>query len=104
MSRPHQLSSGFKPFTNQQISGQESPFFKIPGSFQEKTRIQGEKQDHLQPEEERVRPKDPEAFGFVERSAKEPNVFVNNSRISSPINRNITPLRFNIMLSHLRVT
>ncbi|MBW0541796.1 hypothetical protein O181_081511 [Austropuccinia psidii MF-1] len=42
-SRPNQLSSGFTPFRNQQISGQESPFFTIPGSFQEKTRIQGQK-------------------------------------------------------------
>ncbi|MBW0583020.1 hypothetical protein O181_122735 [Austropuccinia psidii MF-1] len=90
-SRPNQLSSGFTPFRNQQISGQESPFFKIPGSFQEKTRIQGQKQDHLQPEEERVRPNDPEAVGFGERSAQEPEVVVNSSRISSPINRNITP-------------
>ncbi|MBW0466552.1 hypothetical protein O181_006267 [Austropuccinia psidii MF-1] len=48
-SWPNQLSSGFTPFRNQQISGQESPFFTIPGSFQEKTRIQGQKQDHLQP-------------------------------------------------------
>ncbi|MBW0508460.1 hypothetical protein O181_048175 [Austropuccinia psidii MF-1] len=37
--RPKQLSSGFIPFRNQHISGQESPFFTIPGSFQEKTRI-----------------------------------------------------------------
>ncbi|MBW0581279.1 hypothetical protein O181_120994 [Austropuccinia psidii MF-1] len=85
--RPNQLSSGFTPFRNQQISGQESPFFKIPGSFQDKTR----KQDLLQPEEERVRPHNPEAVGFGERSAQEPEVVVNNSRISSPINRNITP-------------
>ncbi|MBW0501406.1 hypothetical protein O181_041121 [Austropuccinia psidii MF-1] len=90
-SSPNQLSSGFKPIRNQQISGQESPFFTIPGSFQEKTRIQGKKQDHLQPEEERVRPNDPEAVGFGERSVQEPEVVVNNSRISSPINRNITP-------------
>ncbi|MBW0460881.1 hypothetical protein O181_000596 [Austropuccinia psidii MF-1] len=41
--RPNQLSSSFTPFRNQQISGQESPFFTIPGSFQEKTRIQGQK-------------------------------------------------------------
>ncbi|MBW0544588.1 hypothetical protein O181_084303 [Austropuccinia psidii MF-1] len=88
---PNKLSSGFTPFINQQISGQESPFFTIPGSFQEKTRKQGKKQDLLQPEEERVRPHDPEAVGFGERSAKEPEVVVNNSRISSPINRNITP-------------
>ncbi|MBW0479354.1 hypothetical protein O181_019069 [Austropuccinia psidii MF-1] len=61
-SRPNHLSSCFTPFRNQQISGQESPFFPIPGSLQEKTRIQGQKQDHLQPEEERVRPNDLEAF------------------------------------------
>ncbi|MBW0568823.1 hypothetical protein O181_108538, partial [Austropuccinia psidii MF-1] len=90
-SRPNQLSSGFTPFRNQHISGQESPFFTIPGSFQEKTKIQGQKLDHLQPEEERVRPNDPEAVGFGERSAQEPEVVVNNSRISSPVNRNITP-------------
>ncbi|MBW0502346.1 hypothetical protein O181_042061 [Austropuccinia psidii MF-1] len=46
-SRPNQLSSSFTPFRNQQISGQESPFFTIPGSFQQKTRIQGQKQDLL---------------------------------------------------------
>ncbi|MBW0493873.1 hypothetical protein O181_033588 [Austropuccinia psidii MF-1] len=90
-SRPNHLSSGFTPFRNPQISGQESPFFKIPGIFQEQTRIQGKKQDHLQPKEERVRPNDPEAFGFGERSTKEPEVAVHNSIITSPINRNITP-------------
>ncbi|MBW0570557.1 hypothetical protein O181_110272 [Austropuccinia psidii MF-1] len=61
------------------------------GSFQEKTRIQGQKQDHLQPGEEKVRPNDAEAVGFGERSAQEPEVVVNNSRISHPINRKITP-------------
>ncbi|MBW0503319.1 hypothetical protein O181_043034 [Austropuccinia psidii MF-1] len=90
-SRPNQLSSGFKPFRNQHISGQESPFFKIPGSLQEKTKIQGPKQDHLEPEEERFRPNEPEAVGFGERSAQEPEVVVNNLRISTPIHRNITP-------------
>ncbi|MBW0471688.1 hypothetical protein O181_011403 [Austropuccinia psidii MF-1] len=90
-SRPNQLSSGFTPFRNQQINGQESPFFTIPGSFQEKTRTQGQKQDHLQPKEERVRPNNPEAVGFGERITQEPEVAVHNSRISSPINRNITP-------------
>ncbi|MBW0544483.1 hypothetical protein O181_084198 [Austropuccinia psidii MF-1] len=53
--------------------------------------MQGQKQDHLQPEEERVRPNDPEAVGFGVRSAQEPEVVVNNSQIISPINRNITP-------------
>ncbi|MBW0521492.1 hypothetical protein O181_061207 [Austropuccinia psidii MF-1] len=90
-SKPNQLSSSFKPFRNQQISGQKSPFFIIPGSSQEKTRIQGQKQDHLQPKEERVRPNDPEAVGFGERHAQEPEVAVHNSRMTSPINRNITP-------------
>ncbi|MBW0491638.1 hypothetical protein O181_031353 [Austropuccinia psidii MF-1] len=90
-SIPNQLSNGFTPFRNQHISGQESPFFTISGSFQEKTRIQSKKQDHLQPEEERVRPNDPEAVGFGERSTQEPEVAVHNSRISSPNNRNITP-------------
>ncbi|MBW0558386.1 hypothetical protein O181_098101 [Austropuccinia psidii MF-1] len=90
-SRPNQLSSGFIPFRNQQISGQESPLFTIPGCFQEKTRKQRHKKNLLQPEEERVRPHDPEAVGFGERSAQEPEVVVNDSRISSPINRNINP-------------
>ncbi|MBW0471467.1 hypothetical protein O181_011182 [Austropuccinia psidii MF-1] len=44
-SRPNQLSSGLTPFRHQQIGGQDSPFFTIPGSFQEKTRIQGQKQE-----------------------------------------------------------
>ncbi|MBW0566855.1 hypothetical protein O181_106570 [Austropuccinia psidii MF-1] len=48
-SRPNQLSSGLTPFNNQQISGQESPCFAIPGGFQEKTRIQAQKQDLFQP-------------------------------------------------------
>ncbi|MBW0467772.1 hypothetical protein O181_007487 [Austropuccinia psidii MF-1] len=61
-SRPNHLSSSFTPFRNQQISGQESPFFTIPGIFQEKTRIQGQKQDLFQHKAERVRPNDPEAF------------------------------------------
>ncbi|MBW0486423.1 hypothetical protein O181_026138 [Austropuccinia psidii MF-1] len=90
-SRPNQLFSCFKPFRNQQISGQESTFFTIPGRFLEKTRIEGQKQDHLQPKEERVRPNDPEAVGFGERITQEPEVVVHNSRISSPINKNVTP-------------
>ncbi|MBW0518772.1 hypothetical protein O181_058487 [Austropuccinia psidii MF-1] len=90
-SRPNQLSSGFTPFRNQQISGQESQFFTIPQSFQEKTRKQGQEQNLLQPEEERVRPYDSEAVEFGKRTAQEPEVIVNHSRISSPSNRNITP-------------
>ncbi|MBW0474446.1 hypothetical protein O181_014161 [Austropuccinia psidii MF-1] len=90
-SKPNQLSSGFKPIRNQKLNGQGSPFFSIPGSFQEKTSKQVQTQDLLQSEEERVRPHDPEAVRFCERSAQEPEVAVNNSRISSPMNRNITP-------------
>ncbi|MBW0482421.1 hypothetical protein O181_022136 [Austropuccinia psidii MF-1] len=90
-SRPKQLSSGFTPFRHQQISGQEPPFFTIPGSFQEKARIQGKKQHPFKPKVERVRPNDPEAVGLGEGSKKEPQIVVNTSRISSPTNRNITP-------------
>ncbi|MBW0493795.1 hypothetical protein O181_033510 [Austropuccinia psidii MF-1] len=85
------MFSVFTPFRSKQISGQESPFFTITRSFQVKTRIQGHNQHHLQPEEERVRPNDPEAVGFGERSAQEAELVVNNSRISSAINRNLTP-------------
>ncbi|MBW0546577.1 hypothetical protein O181_086292 [Austropuccinia psidii MF-1] len=63
-SRLNQHSSGFTPFRNQQISGQESPFFTIPGILQEKTRIQGQKLDILQPKAERDRPNDTEAVQF----------------------------------------
>ncbi|MBW0564106.1 hypothetical protein O181_103821 [Austropuccinia psidii MF-1] len=89
--RTKKLSSGFQPFRNQKISGQESPLFTIPEGFQEKTRKRWQKQDLLEPEEGRVRPHDLEAVGFGERSAQEPEVAVNNLRISSPINRNNTP-------------
>ncbi|MBW0463253.1 hypothetical protein O181_002968 [Austropuccinia psidii MF-1] len=102
--RPNQLSSSLTPFSNQQISGQQSPFFTIPGSFQEKTRIQGQKQDLFQPKAERVRHNDPEDFEIGERSTQEPEIVLHTSRISSPINRNITPLRQNIMLLNLQVT
>ncbi|MBW0494293.1 hypothetical protein O181_034008 [Austropuccinia psidii MF-1] len=61
-TRLNQLSGAFTPFRHQQISDQESPLFIIPHSFQEKTRIQGQKQDLFQPKAERVRPNDTEAF------------------------------------------
>ncbi|MBW0565126.1 hypothetical protein O181_104841 [Austropuccinia psidii MF-1] len=44
-----------------------------------------------EPKAERVRRHDPEVVGFGERSAQEPEVVVNHSRISSPGDRNITP-------------
>ncbi|MBW0586184.1 hypothetical protein O181_125899 [Austropuccinia psidii MF-1] len=90
-SRPTQLSSGFTPLRHQQIIVQESPLFTIPGSFQEKTRMQGKKQDFFQPKPERVRPNDPEAVGHGERCTQEPEIALNTSRINSSINRNITP-------------
>ncbi|MBW0487241.1 hypothetical protein O181_026956 [Austropuccinia psidii MF-1] len=64
-----------------------------PKGFQGKKRIQGQNQDHLQPKEERFIPNDPEAVGFGERSAQEPEEAVHNSKTSSPINRNITPTK-----------
>ncbi|MBW0539331.1 hypothetical protein O181_079046 [Austropuccinia psidii MF-1] len=39
----------------------------------------------------RVRSNDPETVGLGEGSTQEPEVVVNHSRISSPLNRNITP-------------
>ncbi|MBW0527123.1 hypothetical protein O181_066838 [Austropuccinia psidii MF-1] len=99
-SRTNQLSSCFKPFRNQQISGQESPFFTIPGDFQEKTRIQGQKQDLFRPKAERVRPNDPEDVGLGERCTKEPEIALHTSRISSPTNRNMTPtqIEYNVVI------
>ncbi|MBW0506156.1 hypothetical protein O181_045871 [Austropuccinia psidii MF-1] len=103
-SRPTQISSGFKPFSHQQMSGQESPFFTIPGSFQDKIRIQGQKQDIFQPKAGRLIPNDSEAVGLGERSAQEPEIVLNTSRISSPMIEIFPPLRMNTMLFHLRVT
>ncbi|MBW0496923.1 hypothetical protein O181_036638 [Austropuccinia psidii MF-1] len=76
-SRPNQLSSGFTQFRNQQISDQESPFFTIPGRFQENKRIQVQKQDLFQPKAERVRPNDPEAFVIGERSTQKREIVIN---------------------------
>ncbi|MBW0462616.1 hypothetical protein O181_002331 [Austropuccinia psidii MF-1] len=90
-SRPTQLSTGFTPFSNQTIRSQKSPFFTIPGSYQEKTRMQREIQDLFQPQAERVRLNDPESAGYGKRSTQEPEIALNTSRISSPTNRNITP-------------
>ncbi|MBW0543201.1 hypothetical protein O181_082916 [Austropuccinia psidii MF-1] len=90
-TRPNQLSSGLTPFRNQKISGQESPFFTILGSSQEKTRIQWKTQALFQQKKERVRPTDPEAFELGERSTQEPEIVVHNSRLSSLIHKNINP-------------
>ncbi|MBW0493124.1 hypothetical protein O181_032839 [Austropuccinia psidii MF-1] len=90
-SRPTQLSCGFLPLRNQQVSGEELPFFTLPGSFQEKTRTQGQKQDLFSPKAERVKRNDPETVGIGEGSTQQPEVAVSHSIISSPLNRNITP-------------
>ncbi|MBW0525869.1 hypothetical protein O181_065584 [Austropuccinia psidii MF-1] len=76
-----------------QINDQESLIFIIQRGFQEKKRIQGEKQNLFQPKAERVRPHDPEVVEFGERSAQESELVVNHSRISSPSNGNITPIQ-----------
>ncbi|MBW0490676.1 hypothetical protein O181_030391 [Austropuccinia psidii MF-1] len=69
-----------------------SDYFRLTRrSFQEKTRIQGQKQDLLQPKAERVRPNHPKAVGLGERSTQEPEIAVHTSTISSLIDRNITP-------------
>ncbi|MBW0509505.1 hypothetical protein O181_049220 [Austropuccinia psidii MF-1] len=64
---------------------------QISNSFLEKTGIQGKKQDIFWPKAEGVRPNDPQAVGLGERSAQEPEIVLNTSRISSPNNRNFTP-------------
>ncbi|MBW0501814.1 hypothetical protein O181_041529 [Austropuccinia psidii MF-1] len=102
-SRPNQLSSSFTPFRNQQMSGQESPLFTIPGSLQVKTRIQGQKQDLFQPKAERIRPKDAGAVALGERSIQKTEIVTNTSRISSPNNRNITPTQNDHSESNLNV-
>ncbi|MBW0521916.1 hypothetical protein O181_061631 [Austropuccinia psidii MF-1] len=61
------------------------------GTFQDKTRKQGKEKNLLQQEEERVRPYDPGAVGLGKGSTQEPEVAINHSKISSPINGNIAP-------------
>ncbi|MBW0467684.1 hypothetical protein O181_007399 [Austropuccinia psidii MF-1] len=68
--KPTKLSSCFTPGRNQHISDQESPFFQIPGSIQEGETITGKEKAFFQPEEEIVRPYDPETAGTGERSTK----------------------------------
>ncbi|MBW0486926.1 hypothetical protein O181_026641 [Austropuccinia psidii MF-1] len=90
-SRPTQLSSGFTPFRNQQISGKESAFFTMPGSFRENTRRQGQKQDFFQPKADRLKPNDSEAVGLGNRSTQEPEIVVNTYRITTFNNRIFIP-------------
>ncbi|MBW0568898.1 hypothetical protein O181_108613 [Austropuccinia psidii MF-1] len=91
-SKPTIIPSGFTPLRHKQISGQESPLFTIPGSFQETTIIKREKQEFLKQDTERVRPHDLEAVGLCERSTQAPDIVLNTSdRISSPTTKNIIP-------------
>ncbi|MBW0519485.1 hypothetical protein O181_059200 [Austropuccinia psidii MF-1] len=103
-SRPNKLSSGFTQLSNKQTSGQESPFFTIPGSFQEKKRIQGQKPDHLPPKEERVRPNYPQAVDLVKEVNKNQKWLYITIESVVLLIEILPPLRLNIMLSHLRVT
>ncbi|MBW0478286.1 hypothetical protein O181_018001 [Austropuccinia psidii MF-1] len=82
-SRTIQLSSGFKPLRIQKSRGQESPLCTVPGSFQKKTRIKGKEQDYFQPEEEIIRPQDPEVFRLGESSTQKEKIIVNKSDIIS---------------------
>ncbi|MBW0491503.1 hypothetical protein O181_031218 [Austropuccinia psidii MF-1] len=91
MSRPTQLSSGFTPLRNQKISGQDSPFFTIPGTFHERTRIKGQEKELFQPKAERVRTNYKEAVGLGERSPQGPKIVANTfNGIRTPAATNIT--------------
>ncbi|MBW0470414.1 hypothetical protein O181_010129 [Austropuccinia psidii MF-1] len=46
-SEPTRLTSCLKPFRHQKISDQESPFYTIPGTVKEKTRIKRKKKTYL---------------------------------------------------------
>ncbi|MBW0570042.1 hypothetical protein O181_109757 [Austropuccinia psidii MF-1] len=83
--------------TIQGIEGQltQTAHTQIPSGSQEE--FSGEDKDTraktgpLSTKAERDRPNDSEAFGLGERSTQEPEIVVHPSRISSPMNRNITP-------------
>ncbi|MBW0504622.1 hypothetical protein O181_044337 [Austropuccinia psidii MF-1] len=62
-----------------------------PNQLSRENKDTGTKARPLSTRAERVIPYDPEAVGFGEGSAHEPEVVVHNSRISSPLNRNMTP-------------
>ncbi|MBW0556452.1 hypothetical protein O181_096167 [Austropuccinia psidii MF-1] len=81
--QPTKLPSGFTPLRHQKTSGQESPYFPIPGNIQDRERIIGQEQDFFQPEGERVRPYDPETVGTAERSTKNQQKVVNTSNEAS---------------------
>ncbi|MBW0485326.1 hypothetical protein O181_025041 [Austropuccinia psidii MF-1] len=61
------------------------------------------KQDLFQPKAERVRPNDPKAVVLGEISKEGTEIVLHTSRISSPINRNITPTQIEHNFLHLRL-
>ncbi|MBW0498719.1 hypothetical protein O181_038434 [Austropuccinia psidii MF-1] len=81
--KPTKLPSGFTLLRHQQTSGQESPYFPIPGNIQDRERIIGQEQDIFQPEEKKVTPYDPETVGTAERSTKKQQKAVNTSNEAS---------------------
>ncbi|MBW0460757.1 hypothetical protein O181_000472 [Austropuccinia psidii MF-1] len=80
-----QLLGGFKPLRIHKVSGQESPLFQIPSSFQDKERIKRKEKYLFHLEAERVRPNDPKIAGTSEVSTQEQEIFVITfCRTSSP--------------------
>ncbi|MBW0481171.1 hypothetical protein O181_020886 [Austropuccinia psidii MF-1] len=75
--------------TNKSVANSHHSLYSQEGS----RRRQGHKgkKGLFLPKAERFRPNDPETVGLCERSKQEPEVVVNNSKISSPLNINITP-------------
>ncbi|MBW0510084.1 hypothetical protein O181_049799 [Austropuccinia psidii MF-1] len=77
--------------TNRSVVKSDHYSHSQEGSRRRQGRTHGQEKDLFSPKAERVRPNDPETVGICERSTQEPEVVVNHSRISSPLNRNITP-------------
>ncbi|MBW0475216.1 hypothetical protein O181_014931 [Austropuccinia psidii MF-1] len=103
-SRPNQFYSGFIPFRNQNISGQESPFFTNPGSFLENTRIQGQKQDLFRQRQKTSDPMIQKLLDLVKEVQKSQKQLYILLESVAPLIELLPPLRLNIMLLHLKVT
>ncbi|MBW0466144.1 hypothetical protein O181_005859 [Austropuccinia psidii MF-1] len=98
---PTKLPSGFTPLRHQKFSEQESPYFPIPGTIQERKRTVGQEQDFFQPEAEIVRSYGPELVGPSKRSIQKQQTVVNisnearNPRISNDIS---TQIKHNVVI------
>ncbi|MBW0553515.1 hypothetical protein O181_093230 [Austropuccinia psidii MF-1] len=93
-SRPTQLSSGFTQLRVQKVSGQESPYFTIPESFNDKTRTKGKEKDFFQLEEKIIRLNDPKLIGPSGGSAQKQQIIVNTSdETSTPTIKNYIPTK-----------